>query len=117
MDPYHLIRIQGFNDQKLKKKITAEIFFFKSKFRIYLSLDLHNGFPSYRRSLQPSKKEHPTFNTSESGYGSTVLIKSGPDPNPGPGSDPKHRLSVVFKAYGTFTRSEVTGNIVSVTKC
>ncbi len=41
------------------KKITAEIFFFFlfwSKIAIYLSLGLHKGRPSYRRSLQPSKE-------------------------------------------------------------
>jgi len=47
------IRIQGFDDQKLKK-FTAEkklIFFFGFKTTIYLSLGLHKGRPSYRRSL------------------------------------------------------------------
>ncbi len=51
------IRIQGFNDQKLKKKIIAEnffVFFFWSKTAIYLSLGLHKVCPSYRRS-------HPTL--------------------------------------------------------
>jgi len=53
------IQIQGFDDhQNLKKKILAEIkfIFFKSKVAIYLSLGLHKGRPSYRRSLQPSKE-------------------------------------------------------------
>jgi hypothetical protein len=48
----------GFYDRKLKK-ITAEKkikFFFGSKTTIYLSLGLHKGRPSYRRSLQPSKE-------------------------------------------------------------
>jgi hypothetical protein len=46
-----------FYDQKLKK-ITAEkkINFFGLKTTIYLSLGLHKGRPSYRRSLQPSKE-------------------------------------------------------------
>jgi hypothetical protein len=46
------IRIQGFDDQKLKKKNTAEkffIIFFGSKIVIYFC-------PNYRRSLQPSKE-------------------------------------------------------------
>jgi hypothetical protein len=41
------------------KKCAAEIFytyFFKSNFAIYVSLSLHTGRPSYRRSLQPSKE-------------------------------------------------------------
>jgi hypothetical protein len=51
----------GFDDLKLKK-ITAEkkLIFFGSKTTIYLSLGLHKGCPSYRRSLQPSKK-HPAL--------------------------------------------------------
>ncbi len=36
-------------------------FFFGSKIAIYLSLGLHKGRPSYRKSLQPSKKEHPAL--------------------------------------------------------
>jgi hypothetical protein len=47
------IRIQGFNDQKLKKILQLKIFFyfFLSKTAIYLSLGLHKVCPSYRRSL------------------------------------------------------------------
>ncbi len=49
------IRIQGFDDQKLEK-FTAEICKKNviSEIAIYLSLGLHKGRPSYRRSLQPS---------------------------------------------------------------
>ncbi len=59
------IRIQGFNDQKLKKnnswkKIT---FFFWSKTAIYLSLGLHKVCPSYRRSLQLTKEAIQHFKT------------------------------------------------------
>jgi hypothetical protein len=56
------IRIQGFDDQtqKLKKKIQLKMcfyfLFFLIKNAIYLSLGLHKGHPSYRRSLQPSKR-------------------------------------------------------------
>jgi hypothetical protein len=52
------IRIQGFDDQKMKK-VTAEIFFF-SKTLIYISPGPHKGRSSYRRSLQLSK-EHPAL--------------------------------------------------------
>jgi hypothetical protein len=49
----HLIRIQGFADQKLKKFI-ADIYFFVIK-NFKLSIPgLHKGRPSYRGSLQPS---------------------------------------------------------------
>ncbi len=48
------IRIQVFDDQKLRKKYIW--IFFWSKIAIYLSLGLHKGRPSYRRSLQPSKE-------------------------------------------------------------
>jgi hypothetical protein len=52
------IQIQGFSDQKLKKKITAEkkLNLFGSKTTIYLSLGLHKERPSYRRILQISKE-------------------------------------------------------------
>jgi hypothetical protein len=51
------IRIQGFNEPKMKKKITAEKknYFFLSKTTIYISLSLHKERPSDRRSLQLSK--------------------------------------------------------------
>jgi hypothetical protein len=47
------------------KNFTAEekIKFFVSKTTIYLSLGLHKGFPSYRRSLQPSKENIQHFKT------------------------------------------------------
>ncbi len=98
------IRIQGFNDQKLKKKLQ----FFWSKTAIYLSLDLHKVCPSYRRSLQFSKEAIQHFKTwtftnyclllwvifalldpdPDSGSGSTDPIEYGsnldPDPDPQP---------------------------------
>jgi hypothetical protein len=59
LDP---IRIQGFDEQKSKKKKYSRkffLFFFLSKIAIYLSLGLHKGRPSYsRRSLPPSKEKH-----------------------------------------------------------
>jgi hypothetical protein len=52
------IRIQDFDDEKLKRINTAAIFyiFFISKIAIYL-------WPSYKRNLQPSKlkREHPAL--------------------------------------------------------
>jgi hypothetical protein len=47
------IRIQGFEEKKYNWNF---VFFFWSKIAIYLSLGLHKGRPSYRRSLQPSKE-------------------------------------------------------------
>jgi hypothetical protein len=45
------------------KKFTAGKFFilFSTKIAIYLSLGLHKGRPSYRRSLQPSKENIQHF--------------------------------------------------------
>jgi hypothetical protein len=46
------IRIQGFKDQKFKKKLQLKkIHFFGSKTTIYLSLGLYKERPSYRISL------------------------------------------------------------------
>ncbi len=56
------IRIQGFNDQKLKK-ITAEKKIFGSKTTIYLSPGLHKERPRYRSSLQLSKEAIQHFKT------------------------------------------------------
>ncbi len=52
------IRIQGFNDQKLKINYSWKktLILFGSKTTIYLSLGLHKERPSYRRSLQLSKE-------------------------------------------------------------
>ncbi len=59
------IRIQGFNDQKLKKNDSWNFFFFFfwSKTAIYLSLGLHKVCPSYKRSLQLSKRAIQHFKT------------------------------------------------------
>jgi hypothetical protein len=60
------IRIQGFNDQKMKKNYSRKFFFifFLSKTAIYLSLGLlHKVCPSYRRSLQFSKEAIQHFKT------------------------------------------------------
>jgi hypothetical protein len=59
-----LISIQGFDNQKLNKKIQLKFFsFLIQKFAIYLSLGLHKECPSSRRSLQPSKvkREYPAL--------------------------------------------------------
>jgi hypothetical protein len=61
----HLIQIRihhfGLNTDPDNK--TAEKKIFGSKTTIYLSLGLHKGFPSYRRSLQPSKENIQHFKT------------------------------------------------------
>jgi hypothetical protein len=41
---------------KIGEKNTAKIFFLNQKLAIYLSLGLHKGHSSYRRSSQPSKE-------------------------------------------------------------
>jgi hypothetical protein len=56
------IRIQGFNDQKLKKKYSWKKNFFSSKSTIYLSLGLHKerseeAFSSQKRPSNTSKHE------------------------------------------------------------
>ncbi len=115
------IRIQGFNNQKLKKNYSWKFFFifFWSKTAIYLSLSLHKVCPSYKRSLQFSKEAIQHFKTwtftnyclllwvifalldpdpdpdSEygSGSGSTDPIKYGSntDPDPQP-CTPRHSI-------------------------
>jgi len=55
------VRIHGFDDHKKWKKFTAEKNW--SQIAIYLSLGLHKGRPSYRRSLQPSKENIQHFKT------------------------------------------------------
>ncbi len=108
------IRIQGFNDQKLKKNYSWKFIFifFGSKTAIYLSLGLHKVYP---RSLQFSKEAIQHFKTwtftnnclllwvifalldpdpdSEyrSGSGSTDPIEYGSnmDPDPVPDPDPQ----------------------------
>jgi hypothetical protein len=58
------IRIQGFDDQKLKIKLQLKIFFLHQNYRtIYLSLGFHKGRPSYMRSLQLSKENIQHFKT------------------------------------------------------
>ncbi len=50
----------GSGSRKLEKKLKKVWYFFDQKIAIYLSLDLLKWRPSYRRSLQPSKK-HPSL--------------------------------------------------------
>ncbi len=59
------VRIQGFNNQKLKKNYSWKFFFifFWSKTAIYLALSLHKVCPSYRRNLQFSKEAIQHFKT------------------------------------------------------
>ncbi len=63
------IRIQSesriFDDQKLGKKLLLKkkLNFFADQTTIYLSLDLHKRRPSYKRSLQLSKKNIQHFKT------------------------------------------------------
>ncbi len=102
------IRIQGFNDQKLKKNYSWKFYFYLllSKTPIYLSLGLHKVCPSYRRSLQFSKESIQHFKTwtftnyclllwvifalldpdpdFEYGSGSTDPIEYGSNPDPDP---------------------------------
>jgi hypothetical protein len=85
------IRIQGFNDQKLKKKNYSwkkKLNFFSSKAAIYLSLVLHKVHPSYRRSLQLSNEAIQHFKTFLLLWVIFALLDPDPDPltrlNPDP---------------------------------
>jgi hypothetical protein len=103
-----------FNDPKIVKKITAEIFFsffFLSKTAIYISLGLHKVCPSYRRSLQLSKEAIQRFKTKTfstffllcgSFFPSWIRIRI---PNPDP--DPQTRLNTdpVRIQYGSGSAS------------
>jgi hypothetical protein len=50
-------RIQGLDDQKIKKLQLKFFYIFLTKIAKHLSLGLLKGRPSYRRSLQPSKEK------------------------------------------------------------
>jgi hypothetical protein len=54
------IRIQGFDDQKCKKFTAEKYNFFISKNKIYLSLGLHKGCPSYKEAFSPQKRTSST---------------------------------------------------------
>ncbi len=106
------IRIQGFNDRKLKiLQLKKNLIFFWSKTTIYLSLGLNKERSSYRRSLffQDLKEAIQHFKTwtfnfflllwvifalpdpdpdSESGSGSTDPIESGSNPDTDPDPQP-----------------------------
>ncbi len=80
------IRIWGFDDQKWNNIYCWNFFFGGgSKTTIYLSLGLHKGFPSYRRSLRFLKTWNFLISSTfvgnfcplGSGYRSTDLIESG----------------------------------------
>ncbi len=109
------IRILGFDDQNLKKNYSwKKTKFSEPKTTIYLSLGLHKGRPSYRRSLQPSKENIQHFNKwnflifFSTFVGNFALLESDPysgsgsiDPiefgsNPDPDPDPQHSLMGSF---------------------
>jgi hypothetical protein len=57
------IRIQSFDEQKIKKYTPEKKISLDQKIRYnlgYLFLGLHKGFPSYRRSFQPQKRTSST---------------------------------------------------------
>ncbi len=112
----------GFWWRKIEEKNAAEnvfYIFFRSKIVIYLSLGLHKGRLSYRRSLQPSKENIQNFKKikiynffqflwvmfalldpgpdceSGSGYGFRGTIESGSNPAP----DPQHCQNVSEKEF------------------
>jgi hypothetical protein len=60
-----LIKIQGFDDQKLVKNFcgTKKLYYVLSVITINISLGLHKERPSYRRSLRPSKENIQHFKT------------------------------------------------------
>jgi hypothetical protein len=81
------MRIPGFDDQKLKKKNTAEIIFFISKIVIYLSLGLIKGRPSYRKKPSALKREHPAlhlffFNSESFSFFPVILYRFSSPKNP-----------------------------------
>jgi hypothetical protein len=57
------IRIQGFDDQKLKKKTQLKFFslFFEQKLQFTFTQAFPKGRPSYSRSIQPSKEDIQYF--------------------------------------------------------
>jgi hypothetical protein len=69
------------NLRRKKIQLKNKFLFFKSKIASYLSLGLHKGRSSYRRSLRPSKENIKHFFVGNfcphgSGSGSTTLSGS-----------------------------------------
>ncbi len=101
-------RIQDFDDKK-NLQLGKNLNYFDQNFAIYLSLDLHKGRLSNRRSLQPSKGNIQHFIISNFlTFSYYVGHFSPPDPDPltGSNSDPKHwradRLLNIYKlCYGS----------------
>ncbi len=91
------IRVQGFDDQKLKK-INSWKKKFGSKTTIYLSLDLHKGRPSYRRSLQLSKENIQHSSTSKHDVLKFLCI-CGSYCSPGSGSGSGFRIRIRIRIH------------------
>ncbi len=106
------IRIQGFNDQKLKKNYSwKKIKFIFPKTAIYLSLGLHKVCPSYRRSLQLSKEAIQHFKTWTFTNFFLLLwvIFALLDPNPDPDSESGSETlvyTVVWMTWGCILLTE-----------
>jgi hypothetical protein len=86
---------QGFDRKNEENKI--QLFFFNSEIAFYLSLGLHKGCPSYKRSLQPSKKNIQHFI-----FAFWIRIRiANPDPDTVPENplnpDPQHKKTHQFK--------------------
>ncbi len=119
------------------KKFTAENFlyiFFGSKNAIYLSLDLHKGRPSYRRSLQPSKENNqplqnmkylnflyfcgsqPSCIQIRIHWPDSIRIQSGFNPDPiqiqsGSNPDPEHWSGLIRIRFSKNEQVSVPGRV------
>jgi hypothetical protein len=79
----------GFDDQKLEKFTSVKLlynFWIENCNLPILTLGLHKGHTSYRRSLQPSKREHPALQNMKIHYFFLYLwvISALLDPDPDP---------------------------------
>ncbi len=104
-----------FDEQKLKKNLQLKKIFLWSKTTIYLSLGLHKGRPSYRRSLQLSKERSSNLQHEISWFFSTfvghfALLDPGPDPDSKYGSGAPHPNWSVRYRYGNIYSRVVEPN-------
>jgi hypothetical protein len=105
----------------MKKKFTAKkVDIFKIKIAIYLSLGLHEGSPSYRKSLQPSKENIHHFKTGNFltfSYFRGSFLPFYPDPESGSGCtdnpDPIQIRNTAYKPPSPTNKDILSKRVIS----
>jgi hypothetical protein len=103
-------RIQSFDDRNCKiLQVEEKSQFFGSKLAVYfLSLGPHEGRLSFRRSLEPLKREHPALQNMKFLHFFLFFALLDPDPDP---ADQNQSGTMRIRIHNTAFKYPVPGGI------